>query len=84
MYSWRRLVDPVTAPPYDTIIAMAKNVNEIIAGELSKEGLGVATPDEHTFKVILTYSRPYFLDICTLPNCMPLREDIMRGDTAWT
>ena len=35
-----RLVDPATASPYNTIIAMVKNANEIIAGELPKEELG--------------------------------------------
>ena len=84
VYSWRRLVDPATASPYNTIIAMVKNANEIIAGELPKEELGVAAPDEHTFEVTLTYNCPYFLDICAFPNCMPLREDIVEGNATWT
>lgn len=84
VYSWRRLVDPATASPYNTIIAMVKNANEIIAGGLPKEELGVAAPDEHTFEVTLTYNCPYFLDICAFPNCMPLREDIVEGNATWT
>ena len=72
-------MDPATASPYNTIIAMVKNANEIIAGELPKEELGVAAPDEHTFEVTLTYNCPYFLDICAFPNCMPLREDIVEA-----
>ena len=77
-------MDPATASPYNTIIAMVKNANEIIAGELPKEELGVAAPDEHTFEVTLTYNCPYFLDICAFPNCMPLREDIVEGNATWT
>ena len=84
VYSWRRLVDPATASPYNTIIAMVKNANEIIAGELPKEELGVSAPDDHTFVVELTYNCPYFLDICAFPNTMPLREDIVEGNTTWT
>ena len=37
VYSWRRLVDPATASPYNTIIAMVKNANEIIAGEIAAD-----------------------------------------------
>ena len=84
VYSWRRLVDPATASPYNTIIAMVKNANEIIAGELPKEELGVRAVDDHTFQVDLTYNCPYFLDICAFPNTMPLREDIVEGNTTWT
>ena len=84
VYSWRRLVDPATASPYNTIIAMVKNANEIIAGELPKEELGVSAPDDHTFVVELTYNCPYFLDICAFPNTMPLREDIVEGNATWT
>ena len=84
VYSWRRLVDPATASPYNTIIAMVKNANEIIAGELPKEELGVSAPDDHTFVVELTYNCPYFLDICAFPNTMPLREDVVEGNATWT
>ena len=84
VYSWRRLVDPNTASPYNTIIAMVVNANEIIAGELPKEELGVRAVDDHTFQVDLTYNCPYFLDICAFPNTMPLREDIVEGNTTWT
>ena len=84
VYPWRRLVDPETASPHNAIIAMVKNANEIIAGELPKEELGVSAPDDHTFVVELTYNCPYFLDICAFPNTMPLREDIVEGNTTWT
>ena len=84
VYSWRRLVDPATASPYNTIIAMVKNANEIIAGELPKEELGVSAPDDQTFVVELTYNCPYFLDICAFPNTMPLREDVVEGNATWT
>ena len=84
VYSWRRLVDPNTASPYNTIIAMVVNANEIIAGELPKEDLGVSAPDDQTFVVELTYNCPYFLDICAFPNTMPLREDVVEGNTTWT
>ena len=84
VYSWRRLVDPNTASPYNTIIAMVVNANEIIAGELPKEDLGVSAPDDQTFVVELTYNCPYFLDICAFPNTMPLREDVVEGNATWT
>ena len=44
----------------------------------------MSAPDDHTFVVELTYNCPYFLDICAFPNTMPLREDIVEGNTTWT
>lgn len=84
VYSWRRLVDPATASPYSTIIAMVVNANEIIAGEKDKSELGVEAVDDKTFAVHLTYDCPYFLDICAFPNTMPLREDVVEGNATWT
>ena len=40
VYSWRRLVDPATASPYNTIIAMVKNANEIIGRRAAQGGAG--------------------------------------------
>ena len=83
VYSWQRLVDPATASPYSTIIAMVVNANEIIAGTKDKSELGVEALDDKTFAVHLTYDCPYFLDICAFPNTMPLREDVVEGNATW-
>ena len=84
VYSWQRLVDPETASPYNTIIAMVVNANEIINGEKDKSELGVKAVDDKTFEVQLTYNCSYFLDICAFPNTMPLREDVVEGNSTWS
>ena len=84
VYAWQRLVDPETASPYNTIIAMVVNANEIINGEKDKSELGVKAVDDKTFEATLTYNCPYFLDVCCFPNTMPLREDIVEGNATWT
>lgn len=44
VYSWRRLVDPATASPYNTIIAMVKNANEIIAASCPRRSWASPLP----------------------------------------
>ena len=85
VYSWQRLVDPATAADYNYMISNVKNANEIMAGELPKEELAVAAPDEKTFEVTLASDAPYFLEICAFPATFPVRQDVIEqyGDQ-WT
>lgn len=81
VYSWQRLVDPMTASDYNYIIDMVKNANEIMAGELDKSELGIKALDEKTVEITLNVATPYFLEICAFPTTFPLREDIVEADT---
>lgn len=81
VYSWQRLVDPMTASDYNYIIDMVKNANEIMAGELDKSELGIKALDEKTVEVTLNVATPYFLEICAFPSTFPLREDVVETNT---
>lgn len=81
VYSWQRLVDPMTASDYNYIIDMVKNANEIMAGELDKSELGIKALDEKTVEVTLNVATPYFLEICAFPSTFPLREDVVEANT---
>ncbi len=81
VYSWQRLVDPMTASDYNYIIDMVKNANEIMAGELDKSELGIKALDEKTLEITLAVPTPYFLEICAFPTTFPLREDIVEANS---
>lgn len=84
-YSWKRLVDPETAADYNYMIDCVVNANEIMAGEMDKEELGVEAIDDKTFAVTLATDIPYFTEICAFPATLPIRQDIIEqyGDQ-WT
>lgn len=80
VYSWQRLVDPITASQYNYMIDMVKNANEIMAGDMDKSELGIKALDEQTVEITLAVATPYFLEICAFPTTFPLREDIVSAN----
>lgn len=83
VYSWRRLVNPETASGYNYMIEMVKNANEIMAGEMKPEELGIVALSDTTLQVYLNAPCNYFLEICAFPTCVPLREDIIENNPKW-
>ena len=64
VYSWRRVVDPMTATPqYGFYLFGVRNAEEINAGKLSPETLGVRALDDFTFQVDLVSPVSYFLQL---------------------
>jgi oligopeptide transport system substrate-binding protein len=85
VFSWQRLVDPATVADYSYMIDMVKNANEIMAGQVNKNQLGVRAIDDKTLEVIITYDCPFFFEIMTFPATFPVRESVINsaGDQ-WT
>jgi len=85
VYSWRRVVDPLTAAPYaDTVLAMVKGFDEAYSsGDTSL--LEVSAPDDKTFVVNLTWNCPYFLGLCAFPTLFPVKQDsVDKNGDAWS
>ena len=80
VYSWRRLVDPLTASDYNYMIDMVKNANEIMDSKMDKSELGIKALDPKTLEVTLSVATPYFLEITAFPATYPLREDIVEAN----
>lgn len=57
VWSWRRSVAPATAPGFPELMYPIRNAQEIVAGKLPPEELGVAAPDART--VVVTLHRPF-------------------------
>ena len=85
VYTFRRLVDPKVASPYNMLISNVVNAQSIIDNKLSPEKLGVAAPDENTFIVNLANPDGAFLQEITLPNVMVVsQKNIEKFGNKWT
>jgi oligopeptide transport system substrate-binding protein len=85
VYSWRRIVDPLTASLAAEQLTPIVNADAIIRGELPKEQLGVRAIDDRTLEVRLVAPTPYFLYLLTTNYLLPVPESaISRYGSTWT
>lgn len=87
VYGWRKLVDPKEAATFAWFAQLAhfNNVDEIVAGKLAPEALGVQALDDHTLQVTLSQPVPYFLSLLTHPSLSPLhRASMEQYGSQWT
>ncbi|MSS99894.1 MAG: peptide ABC transporter substrate-binding protein [Pedosphaera sp.] len=65
VYSWRRVVDPLTASDYAGQLFLVKNAEEINTGKIKDlAALGAHVIDSHTLRVELIAPATFFLDLC--------------------
>ncbi|WP_255420600.1 ABC transporter substrate-binding protein [Arsenophonus endosymbiont of Aleurodicus floccissimus] len=80
------MVDPVNNSPfaYFATLACIKNAQKIINNELPIETLGVEAIDNHTLKVPLEQSAPYFLNLTNHFSFFPVNQKIIaKYDQNW-
>jgi oligopeptide transport system substrate-binding protein len=66
VYSWLRLLDPMTAGPYAWFPCMfLEGATEFNAGEAGPEAVGIRALDDHTFQMDLIGPLPYAVDALT-------------------
>ena len=59
VYTWKRVVDPITVSDYNYLMSPIKNADKIIAGELSTDDLGVKAIDDYRFEILLERPTAY-------------------------
>jgi oligopeptide transport system substrate-binding protein len=74
VYSFRRLVSPATAAIYIDSVADIEHAEEIVAGELRADTLGVFATGQHELTIRLKRVVPYFLSLLTHPSTFPLHR----------
>lgn len=76
VYSWQRLVSPVTSSPFAWFAALAgiNNAQAIIDGKLPVEQLGVEAVDAHTLKITLNKPVPYFPSLAANFSLFPVHQ----------
>lgn len=87
VWSWQRLVSPLTASPYASYSGNMHIVNgaEIAQGKKAPETLGVKALDDATFEVTLTQPNAAFLAMLAHPSLVPLDKVLIsRYGDKWT
>lgn len=87
VWSWQRLVSPLTASPYASYPGNMHIVNgaEIARGQKAPETLGVRAVDDVTFEVTLTQPNAAFLAMLAHPSLVPLDKVLIsRYGDKWT
>ncbi|WP_336043612.1 ABC transporter substrate-binding protein [Klebsiella michiganensis] len=87
VWSWQRLVSPLTASPYASYPGNMHIVNgaEIAQGQKAPETLGVKAVDDVTLEVTLTQPNAAFLAMLAHPSLVPLDKVLIsRYGDKWT
>ena len=71
VFAIQRLVNPDVGASFSYLAESIENANEIIAGEMAVEELGVTAPDEYTVEIRLTKPIPYLLNILAFSPLYP-------------
>lgn len=84
VYGWQRAVNPDNGSFYGNYLMSGKikNAEQIFAGELPPEDLGVSAPDDYTFVVELEVPVPYFDSYVINSNFLPAHKEFVeeQGD----
>jgi oligopeptide transport system substrate-binding protein len=84
VYGLRRSVDPKTLSNYSIMLRPIQNAEQIIAGELPPEQLGVRAIDELTLEIRLNGPTPYFLGVLNHSAAYPVhRETVEKYGDRW-
>jgi len=85
VYSLRRGVDPKTLSVYSYILSPLLNADDITAGKLPPEQLGVRAIDDHTLEIELANPTPYFLELMAHSMSYPVhRASLEAHGDQWT
>lgn len=71
----RRVASPALASSYGFLLEPIQNFDEIKAGELPADTLGVQAPDPYTLILKLRAPTPYMLSVLAMPTAFPIHAD---------
>ena len=85
VYSWKRLLSPVTAAAYAYILFDIEGAEDFFQGKITDfSKVGISAPDDATLVVRLTKPVAHFLHIPTFWVTFPLRQDVVeKYGTSW-
>lgn len=83
-FAWKRCADPENQMSNAYLMSVLANYDDIAAGLVDIEELGVKAVDDTTLEVTLKQPTAYFNELLCLPAFMPLREDVAGTDSSWS
>lgn len=79
VFAWQQVANPANAAEYAFLMRLFPNGEDIIAGKMPPESLGIEALDDHTLVAHLTSPTAYFLELVTFISFRPVREDFFRA-----
>jgi len=85
VYSWMRMLDPITASEYAGLFYYVTNAEAFNTGTIKDPSLvGICKLDSYTVQVKLNHATPFFVDICALPLAYVVpRQTIEKYGDRW-
>ena len=85
IYSWLRVLDPMTGAEYAGQLFFIKNAEEYNTGKIKNpSALGIHKMDDYTLRVELTGPTPFFLDLAAFPTLAVVpRDSIEKHSDRW-
>ena len=85
VYSWRRVLDPMTASEYAGQLFFVKNAEDFSSGKIKDPAqVGVRAVDAYTLQVELVGPTPFFADLCAFQTLAVVpRKTIEKYGDRW-
>lgn len=83
-FARKRCADPQTKAENAYQLSALLNYDQIAQGTKEADELGVKALDDKTLEITLKQPAEYFNKMLGEPAFMPLREDLVSGDEAWS
>ncbi len=85
LFTFQRLAAPATASPYSFLLSNLVNGQDIIAGKLVPERLGITALNPTTIQIRLVHPDPSFLSICNQAQLgIVSKATLKKHANAWT
>ena len=85
VYSWRRALDPSTGANFASLLHHIQNAQQITAGKMPSEKLGICALDDFTLQVDLAEPTPFFLELVSGRMFCPVpRHALEAFGSRWT
>lgn len=82
VFSFHRIFDPEVPSPLAGDFGAIRNAEEVLAGELPKEQLGVKALGEYVLQITLSRPSPILLEQLAGPGAFPCNEEFFRSTRA--
>lgn len=83
VYSYRRLLDPVTASPFASLLYPIKNAEAVNVNQVSPKALGISARDDLTVVMELEHAAPYFPQLLMHRGLPVPRHVVERVGPRW-
>ncbi len=79
-FAFQRILDPVMAAQYASILYIIENAQEVNSGNMDKSNVGVVAIDDHTLEIRLNRPAPYLPQLLTHNTTYPVPMHVVEAN----